>query len=91
MKQTMAKMTRLAHSAVFKAQMALAAMSGDKILAELAQRFDVHPNLIMEWKRQLSESRLTRGAGGSARAIGSDRHDLSHPYHFMLEVSWLGT
>ena len=51
----MAKNTRRTHSAVFNANVALAAMSGDKTLAELAQRFDVHPNQITEWKRQLSE------------------------------------
>jgi len=37
--QTMAQGTRRTHSAVFKAKVALAAMSGDKTLAELAQRF----------------------------------------------------
>ena len=35
--------------------MALAAIAGDRTLAELAQPFDVHPNQIDTWKRQLSE------------------------------------
>ena len=68
MEQTMAKRTRRIHSAVFKAQVALTAMSGDKTLAELAQRFDVHPNQITEWKRQLSERAADLFGGGTASA-----------------------
>ncbi len=50
----MTKRTRK-HSAAFKAKVALAAITGDKTLAELAQQFEVHPNQITTWKRQLSE------------------------------------
>lgn len=41
------------HSPAFKAKVALAALEGNATLAELAQRFDVHPNQITEWRRQL--------------------------------------
>lgn len=41
------------HTSVFKAKVALAAIKGDKTLAELAEQFDVHPNQISEWKQQL--------------------------------------
>ena len=46
---------RRKHSAELMAKVALAAMTGDKTLAELTQRFEVHPNQITEWRRQLSE------------------------------------
>ena len=51
----MAKGTRRKHSGNFKAKVAFAAIAGDKTLAELAQQFEIHPNQITDWKRQLSE------------------------------------
>ena len=51
----MSKRSRRNHSAGFKAKVALAAIAGDKTLAELARQFDVHPNQVVNWKRQLSE------------------------------------
>ena len=47
------KRPRRNHTAVFKAKVALAALAGDKTLAQLAQQFDVHPNQITEWKKAL--------------------------------------
>ena len=62
----MAKRARRTHSAIFKAKVALAAIAGDKTLAELAQRFEVHPNQITERKRQLSERAVDVFGGGGA-------------------------
>jgi transposase len=58
------KRTRRNHGATFKAQVAFAAVKGDKTLAELATQFGVRPTQITEWKQQL----LARAAdvfGGS--------------------------
>ena len=33
--------------------MALAAVKGDRTIAQLAEQFDVHPNQITAWKAQL--------------------------------------
>ncbi len=39
-------------STEFKAKVALAAIRGDGTMAELASRYDIHPNMITKWKRQ---------------------------------------
>lgn len=51
----MTKRNRRAHSPTFKAKVALAALKGDKTLAELAQQCEVHPNQITDWKKQQQE------------------------------------
>ena len=60
----MTKRTRRNHSPAFKAKVTLAAVKGEKTLAELAQQFDVHPNQITTWRSQLLE--------GAAGAFGFD-------------------
>ena len=54
--------TRRNHSSAFKARVALAAIKGDRTIAQLADPFDVHPNQIMTWKAQLE--------GGAADVSG---------------------
>ena len=63
----MTKRTRRNHRPAFKAKMALAAVKGEKTLADLAQQFDVHPNQITTWRGQLME--------GAAGVFGPDGHN----------------
>ncbi|WP_281824923.1 IS3 family transposase [Sphingobium sp. BS19] len=68
----MSKRPRRNHNRAFKAKVALAAVKGEKTLAELAQQFDVHPNQITTWRSQLLE--------GAAGVFGSEmRNEASEP------------
>ncbi len=40
------------HKADFKAKVVLAVLLGDKTLAELAEKFEVHANQISQWRQQ---------------------------------------
>ena len=51
----MGKGTRRNHTFIFKSKVTLAAMSGEKTLAELSQQFEVYPSQITDWKRQMNE------------------------------------
>lgn len=75
----MTKRTRRNHSPAFKAKVALAAVKGERTLAELAQQFDVHPNQITTWRGQLLE--------GAAGVFGSEGH--SEPAEPAIDVKTL--
>lgn len=66
----MSRRPRRNHSPVFKSKVALAAVRGDRTLAELAQQYDVHPNQIAQWKAQL--------LGRAADVFGAE-HKPSEP------------
>ncbi len=47
---------RRKYPAELKAKVALEALRGEQTLAELSARYNVHPNLITNWKKQARES-----------------------------------
>lgn len=51
----MSKNKRKRYSAEFKAKVALEAMKGESTIHELAARFEIHPNMVTQWKRQATE------------------------------------
>ena len=61
------KRKRRNHSASFKAKVAVAAIQGDKTLAELSEQFDVHQNQIQDWRRKLlDQADQVFGRGGAS-------------------------
>ena len=67
----MSRRQRRNHTPVFKAKVALAAVKGDRTLAQLAEHFDVHPNQITTWKAQLE--------GGACDVFGAARTTVTTP------------
>ena len=72
----MTKRTRRTHSPAFKAKVALAAIKGERTLAELAQQFDVHPNQITTWRGQLLDGAAGVFGAGAVAASGAPPVDL---------------
>lgn len=72
------KRPRRKHSPEFKAKVALAAIKGDQTLAQLAERCDVHPQQITQWKAQLLEqvAQVFANAAEKQNAQGPSVKDL---------------
>lgn len=66
----MTRRARRNHTPAFKAKVALAAVKGDRTIAQLAEHFDVHANQITAWKAQLEGGASgVFGPGGAAPAV----------------------
>lgn len=63
----MARRPRRNHSPEFKAKVAVAAIKGEQTITELAQRFDIHPNQITQWKTQLLDRSADAFDGGQSK------------------------
>ena len=72
----MTRRTRRNHTPALKAKVALAAIKGEKTLAELAESFDVHPNQITTWKAQLLDGAAGVFGSGAARTAAWPAVDL---------------
>ena len=72
----MSKRPRRNHAPAFKAKVALEALKGEQTVVEIAQRYQVHPNQITEWKRQLLEHAEDVFSKGGKADLGPNVKDL---------------
>jgi putative transposase len=84
---------RKSHSPAFKAQVALAALKGDRTVNELAGQFGVHPTLIHGWKKQLLAGAETVFGNGTPTDAGDAEAEKAALFEqigrLKMELEWL--
>jgi transposase len=84
---------RKSHTAALKAQVALAAVKGDRTVNELASQYGVHPTLIHGWKKQLlagAEAIFAGGAKAAAVDVEARQGELYEQIgRLKMELEWL--
>jgi transposase len=72
----MSRRPRRNHSAAFKAKVAIAAIKGERTIAQIADQFDVHPNQVTSWKAQLEGGAADVFGAGSGAALAAPAVDV---------------
>ena len=84
---------RKQHTAAFKAQVALAAVKGDRTISQLAGQFGVHPTLIHGWKKQLlagADQLFHHGGQPAAADAEAEKAELFEQIgRLKMELEWL--
>src|SRR5919202_18874 len=84
---------RKQHTAAFQAQVALAALKGDKTVTELASQYGVHPTLIHGWKKQLlagADQVFGNGSKAAAADAEAQKAELFEQIgRLKMELEWL--
>src|SRR5829696_7816383 len=84
---------RKSYSAELKARVALEAIKGQMTVNQIATRYDVHPNLVAQWKQQAIKQMPESFTRSSARAAEDDEQLKSQLYQqigqLKVELDWL--
>jgi transposase-like protein len=84
---------RQRHNDSFKAKVALAALKGDRTVAQLASAFDVHATQVSQWKKQLLAN-ADAAFGGDRKASEVDHEAREAVFYqqigkLQMELDWL--
>lgn len=89
------KKSRRTFSAEFKAKVALEAIKEVKTISELAQLYQVHPNLISSWKKEFLNNvdkvfDSGRDEAGQIRQLEKEKEDLVQQIgQLTVDINWL--
>jgi transposase-like protein len=87
------KRQRRQYSADWKAKIALEAIKGQRTIQEIASHYEIHPNLVTHWKKQLLEGAVEVFSSGKAGEAGADEELKAELYQqigkLQMEVDWL--
>jgi len=84
---------RKQHDAAFKAKVALAALKGEKTMAQLSSEYGVHANQIGQWKKRLLQD-LPGLFSGKQRKVEEEKDELIEELYrqigqLKVELDWL--
>ena len=74
------KENRRKHSPSFKAKVALEALKGEETIAEIASRYEVHPNMVTKWKKVLQDEAASIFGRDQARKKKQDKNLVAQLY-----------
>ena len=77
----------------FKAKVAMAALKGDKTMAELAGEFGVHPTQVSTWRNELKDRAADVFNGSSGKTARQYKDEMEELYkdigRIQVENNWL--
>ena len=87
------KRQRRQYSAEWKAKVALEAVKAQRTVQQIASHYEVHPSLVVHWKKQLLEGAAEIFAEGTKRAAEADEELKAELYQqigqLQVELDWL--